>query len=348
MGNNNMNGYERMLATLNGERVDHTPSMEIMIDQKVINALTNSGDYMDLCDELDLDAVITGTPSTLYRSEIIDKEKGRFRNEWGTVRQQGKEVVSAIVDEPIKKAEAIYAYKAPDPNDEYRFFFLRALVQRFKGKRLVGMHIHDAFNYPYYLMGMENLFIAIFENPDAVHKIVEISVEHNIALAKKAVALGADFILLGDDYGGGNQLLVSPDMFREFFLPGLRKVVSAVKDMGVFCFKHCCGNINEILDDMVTTGIDVLHPLDPSANMDILAVKETYKELVVMGGINCYKPLCEFSGKEIADETRRAVEIIGKNGRYIIASSNSVHSDAKPENYRIMQEVRRNTPVIYE
>lgn len=347
METNRMNGYERMLATLAKERVDHTPSMEIMIDQKIMDALTNTGDYMDLADVLDLDAVITNTPSSLYRSETIDAVKGTFRNEWGTVRQQGREVVSAIVDEPIKSAEDVYKYIAPDPNDEYRFLYLRALLERFKGKRLVGMHVHDAFNYPYYLMGMENLFVTMFENPDAVHKIVEISVEHNIALAKRAVSLGADFILLGDDYGGGNQLLVSPDMFREFFLPGLQQVVSAVKDMGVFCFKHCCGDINEVLDDMVATGIDVLHPLDPSANMDIQAVKEKHPELVVMGGINCYKPLCEFSLEEIAAETRRAVETIGVDGRYIIASSNSVHSDAKPENYRMMQEVRRNTPITY-
>lgn len=140
---------------------------------------------------------------------------------------------------------------------------------------------------------------------------------------------------------------MSPNMFREFFLPGFQQVVSAIKDMGVFCFKHCCGDINEILDDMVATGIDVLHPLDPSANMDIMAVKEKYKDLVVMGGINCYKPLCEFSEEEIAAETKRVIETIGKDGRYIIASSNSVHSDAKPENYRVMQEVRREMPVVY-
>ena len=34
-------------------------------------------------------------------------------------------------------------------------------------------------------------------------------------------------------------------------------------------------DINEILDDMVATGIDVLHPLDPSANMDIMDCKKS-------------------------------------------------------------------------
>ncbi len=342
-----MNGYERMKATLNKEKVDHTPSMEIMIDDSVVAALTNNSDYMDLCDLLDLDAVVTNTPSLLYRNEVIDASKGVFKNEWGTVRQKGKEVVSSIIEEPIKTVEDVYKYVAPDPTDEYRFTQLRELIGRFKGERLVGMHIHDSFNYPYYLMGMENLFITMFEEPKAVERLVEISIDHNIEIAKKAAKIGADFIVLGDDYGGGNQLLVSPVMFKQFFLPGLAKIVSEIKNLGMYCFKHCCGDINEIVDDMVKTGIDVLHPLDPSANMDIVGIKNTYKDLVVMGGINCYEPLCEFSESEIAAETKRAIETIGTDGRYIIASSNSVHSYAKPENYLTMQNVRRETPVIY-
>ena len=188
----------------------------------------------------------------------------------------------------------------------------------------------------------------MFEEPKAVHKLVDISVAHNIALAKKAISLGADFILLGDDYGGGNQLLVSPAKFREFFLPGLNEVVRAVKDAGAFCFKHCCGDINEILGDVVQSGIDVLHPLDPSANMDITAAKEKYPDLVVMGGINCYEPLCAFSEKQIAEETKRVIGTVGRNGRFIIASSNSVHSDVKPENYLMLQKVRRETPLLYD
>ena len=337
-----MNGFERMNAVLHGEAVDYTPSMEIMIDDKVIRALTGSTDYMDFCEYIDLDAVITTTPSTLYRNKVIDGDKGLFVNEWGITRQQGVEVVSAIVDCPMKSPEDVFAYQAPDPLDEYRFTYLRALVKRFKGKRLIGMHVHDAFNYPYYLMGMEELFIAMYEEPEAVHKLVELSVAHNIALARKAVEIGADFILLGDDYGAHNQLLVSPAMFREFFLPGFNQVVSAIKELGVYCFKHCCGNINEILDDMVASGIDVLHPLDPSAGMDILAVKEKYKKLVVMGGINCYKPLCEYSTEQMAQETQDVIKTIGQGGRFIIASSNSVHSDAKPENYLTMQNVRKS------
>lgn len=343
-----MNGYERMLATLKKEPADYTPSTELMIDETMIQALTGTNDYKKLCAFLDLDAAVTVTPSALYRNKMIDEDKGLFVNEWGTIRQKGREVVPAVIDYPVKTVEDIYTYEAPDPLDEYRFTSLRDLVKAYKGKRFIGMIVHDAFSYPNYLMGMENLFYAIYDAPDAVHRLVDISVQHNIALARKAVSLGADFILLSDDYGGSNQLLVSPKSFREFFLPGLQKVVHAVKKMGAYCFKHCCGNINSILGDLVSTGIDVLHPLDPSAGMDILKVKESYPNLVVMGGISCYEPLSSYSIAEIAEETKRVIASIGANGRFIIASSNSVHSDAKPENFLTMHYVRKSTPIPYD
>ena len=340
-----MNSFERMLATLNKQKTDYTPSMELMIGKTVINALTGTEDYMELCDLLDLDAVVSGNPSSLYRNTILDSEKGIFVNEWGTVRQSGKEVVSAVIDYPVKNFDDIFKYQPPDPNDDFRYEFLKQLIKRYKGKRFVGMQLHDCFNYPCYIIGMTNLFTGLYEEPEAIKHVVDITVEHNIAMARKAISLGVDFIVLTDDYGGGNQLLVSPDSFREFFLPGLLKIVQEIKNAGVYCFKHSCGNIELILDDLVSTGIDVLHPLDPSAGMDIKAVKEKYPDLTVMGGVDCFEPLSKYSISEMIDETKRVIGQLGANGRFIIASSNSVHSDVKPENYLAMHYVRKNTPV---
>lgn len=338
-----MNSYERALATLTNGNQDRIPSCEIMIDPKVIRSLIGTDSYMDFCDYIDLEYVVTNTPSSLYRNKVIDSENGIFINEWGIKRRKGKEVVSSIMEPMLTSKEEIMSYKAPDAYDDYRYMQLKALLKRFKGKRMVGIHLHDSLNYPYYLRGMENLFVDMYEDPEIVRKLVDISVEHNIAIAEHAIRIGADFVLLGDDYGASNSLLVSPDQFREYFLPGLQKIVSAIKNMGAFCFKHCCGNINAILDDIVNTGIDVLHPLDPSAGMDIVAVKSKYEKLTVMGGINCFEPLCSYTVKELKNEVTETIKKIGIGGRYIMASSNSIHSDVKPENFKAMHDIRKGT-----
>jgi uroporphyrinogen decarboxylase len=198
------------------------------------------------------------------------------------------------------------------------------------------MHLHDAFSYPCYLRGMQQLMIDLFENPDIVRKLVRISVDHNIAIAERAVELGADFIILGDDYGSVEAPLVSPKHFREYFLPGIREIVDAVHSKGAFCFKHCCGNINLILDDLVSAGIDALHPFDATAGMDIVAVKRRYPHLTVMGGVDCGVVLTNYSADDVTEVVKTLLNDVSPGGRFIISSTNTIHHTVKPENYLAM------------
>jgi len=257
-------------------------------------------------------------------------------NEWGVVRRYNEQIVSIPMEGPIKEPSDLDTYRPPDPLAERRFEPLKALLARFKGRKLVGMHLHDSFNYPCYLRGMEQLFMDLLENPELVQRLVRISVDHNIAMLEKAIDLGADFILFGDDYGSTTGTLVSPRHFREFFLPGLREAVQAVKAKGAFCIKHCCGNINAIVDDMVATGLDALHPVDAAAGMDMAAVKARHPQLTVMGGVSCAAPLSEFSVEDLTAEVKRVLKTMAPGGRYVLASSNSIHSEVKPENFLAM------------
>lgn len=82
-----MNSYERVERVLNGDIPDRVPTFELMIDPKVIRGIVGSGNYMDLCDELDIDIAMSQTPSKMYREELVDEQKKIIRNEWGILRQ---------------------------------------------------------------------------------------------------------------------------------------------------------------------------------------------------------------------------------------------------------------------
>ena len=116
-----MNSYERAITTLTGGIPDCVPTFELMIDPVVIRSILGNDDYMEFCEKMDIDFVVTPTPSKLYREECIDKADGIYRNEWGIVRQYGSEVVSIIREGPIHTQEDLDHYQAPDPLDEYRF-----------------------------------------------------------------------------------------------------------------------------------------------------------------------------------------------------------------------------------
>ncbi len=340
-----MNSYERALTVLHGDIPDRVPTFELLIDKNVIKEVVGSHDYPTFCEKVGLDIVVTGTPSKLYEEKPLDADRGLYINEWGIVRHYSGETVSVPAGGPLVNPSDIETYRPPDPYAERRYWELADLLKRFKGKKLVGMHLHDALNYPYYLRGMERFFMDTIENPDLVCTLVHMSVEHNIAIAQRAVEMGADFIILGDDYGTTASTLMSPQAFRTYIIPGLREVVQAVKSKGGMCFKHCCGNINSILDDIVNTGIDALHPFDAAAGMDMIAAKNHYPHLTVMGGVNCAAPLTDYTVDQLVEEVEEVLEKFMPGGRYVSASSNSIHHRVKVENVLAMWETVRRKGV---
>ncbi len=179
----------------------------------------------------------------------------------------------------------------------------------------------------------------IILKPEFVKKLVKIAVEHTKVIIKKAISLGADIIVFGDDYASTKGLLFSPQHFKEIFLPALKELVEVVKEEGGYAIKHTDGNINEILDMLVSLGIDGIHPLDPIAGMDIKKVKEKYGEKIcVIGNIDTTVVLSKYSPEEVKEHVRKRIMDVAPGGGYIISSSNSIHSGVKPENYLAMIE----------
>lgn len=332
-----MNSYERVERVLNGDIPDRVPTFELMIDPKVIRGIVGSDSYMDLCDELDIDIAMSQTPSKMYREELVDEQKKIIRNEWGILRQYNDEIVPHPLHGPIETLEDAIAYQAPDPLEDFRFDYLRELVRRFKGKRFIGFHLHDGFNYSYYLTSMQDMMMDLIEEPELVHRLVDISIEHNMKLAEKALDIGADFILSGDDYGSKTSLLVSKEHFDEFFLPGLNKICQMVQDRGAYMLKHCCGNINPLIGDLAGFGIRGLHPLDEKSGINQIEVKSKYPSLTIMRGVDCDAPLTDYTEEQMEEYVKGVLQTHAPGGRYICATSNSVHSSAKPENFAAMQ-----------
>jgi uroporphyrinogen decarboxylase len=181
-------------------------------------------------------------------------------------------------------------------------------------------------------MGMENLLMAFVTEPELVNGLVDLSVEINIEMAKEVAKCGADFVFTGDDYAAAERPLISPDMFREFLLPGLK-----FKEAGLLVIKHTDGNILPILDMILESGIDCLDPIDPIAGLDIGEFKKKYGDRIALkGNVDCAHTLTFGTEKEVVNETREVIRKAGQGGGLILSSSNSIHSSVKPGNYLAM------------
>lgn len=334
-----MNSYNRVVETIYHREPDKVPFGECFIDQKAIEGLHPGMTYEDFCEKYDIDIVWT-----MDRNEytIIDHEKRVYRDEWGVIGKLGEDYFGVPIDPPIKNKEDLKKYKPPDPDADGRLKNLPELVTRFKGNRMVGMRLHDAFEFPTAIRGFENLLIDFVSDPDMADAVIQLSVDYHVELVKRSVKAGADIILLGDDYAYKTGLIMSKDHFQRFILPGLSKVVETIKSCGAICLKHTDGDINSIVDLLIDTGIDVLNPFEPVANMDIFAYKKKIGDRVTLAGnVDCGDLLTRGSPEEVEKEVKRLIQGLAPGGGYIMASSNTIHSGVKPENLKAMIEATK-------
>jgi len=233
---------------------------------------------------------------------------------------------------PIKDEKDLESYEPPDPDAEHRLKTLENYVDRFKGRRAIVFLGHETFEFSHYLLGgMQNLFYYYYRNPKLVHKLSEIISDYKCRVMQRAVKLGADVILTGDDYANRKGPLMSPKQFKEFVLPYLRKAVETSKKLGVPFIKHTDGNVWPIIEMIVDSGIDALDPIEPIAGMDIGEVKKKYgKKIAVVGNVDCSYVLTLGNEKEVEDAVKETIAKASPGGGHIIASSNSIHPAVKP------------------
>lgn len=331
-----MNSVERVHCALKLGQPDRVPIVEFIIDEKVARAIMpDMEDIYDFMDRIGLDAVGTGA-----KWETRQYPDGTYVDEWGVAyRSGGTEAVAHPIRGPIGNMEDVLAYTPPDPDASHRLEKLRAVVSRYKGKRAICFHHRAAFMWSAYLRGMDNLLADMLTEPELAHTLMDKVLETNMRIVRNAIREGAEVIVLGDDYAHNQGLMMSPELFREFLLPRLAKMVGMILEEGAFCIKHSDGNIYPILEDIVSTGCHGLNPIEPAAGMDLTTVKRLVGDRVcLVGNIDCGELLSRGTREQVEAAVARAIEDAGRDGGFILSSSNSIHSSVNPANFVAMIE----------
>lgn len=325
---------ERVLTTFRLTEPDYVPVGEFIIDEKIIAGFGKG--YRDIVDfALGEGIALVGAVAHFEKSKTYPD--GTFLDEWGCLYGPSRDFIAHPIKGPIATEADLDSHQFPDPYASHKLGKLPEIVKKVQGRVAINFHCRVAFMWSVYLMGMDNLLMAMALNPEFAHRLFTRVADINIEIIKRAVKAGADTISLGDDYCSNKGPMMSPEMFREFLLPHLRRAVETIHEAGALCIKHCDGHLWPILDEMVDAGIDCINPLEPVANMDISEVKQRYgNRICMMGNIDCGELLCHGTQAEIEQAVAECIAKAGAGGGLIVSSSNSIHSGVKPENYAAM------------
>ncbi|MBT7162578.1 MAG: hypothetical protein HN904_07345, partial [Victivallales bacterium] len=159
-----------------------------------------------------------------------------------------------------------------------------------------------------------------------IDKAVALSIERGRAFIKA----GVDCLYIGDSYASAS--VISPEIYARFCVPAYTEVAREFHDAGVFCYKHCCGNYNPLLNDFAATGVDAMDGLDPTSGMSVAHTKERIgATTTLMGGLSCMN-LLNGSVDEVYEEARRCLAAGKPGGRFILGSGCAVARYTPVEN----------------
>lgn len=161
-----------------------------------------------------------------------------------------------------------------------------------------------------YLFGTEELLCLLLEAPDLVHAATRQICTFYLGANERLLAEAGDRIdalFLGNDFGSQGGLLLSPNLFREFFLPWIERFAAQARAHGLHCILHSCGGVSEIVDDLIAAGVNGLHPMQTTASgMHPEALARRFGGRVVFwGGVDTQQLLQHGTPAEVAEEVLR-------------------------------------------
>jgi uroporphyrinogen decarboxylase len=186
-------------------------------------------------------------------------------------------------------------------------------------------------------MGIERFSLALYDDRPLLEQVLDRYCDWSVAVADRVCQMGFDVFVSTDDMAFKTGPFFSPGLFRELFLPRIRRVAEKITIPWIV---HSDGNILPFLDDLVSLGIAGLHPLEKGA-MDIRAAKQRYgAQLCLLGNVDL-NILGMGTPGDVDREVRELIRDVGPGGGYIVTSGNSLAGYLKPENVLALADAVR-------
>jgi uroporphyrinogen decarboxylase len=243
-------------------------------------------------------------------------------------------------DEPARIDEASYfAHMGEYPSWEAaraKYHALRA------SGRYVLFRCYGPFNATWRHRGMESLLIDVAEDPQWVGEMLAAYQELVLAILGKCLLLGMrpDAMMIFEDLGWRQSMLISPASFRTLLKPRLAELGRFLRENGIDFWMHSDGAIQPIIEDLIECGLRVLNPLETAAGLDVRVLRDRYGgRLAFYGNLSVSNLIADDTAALL--EEIRAKAPLARDGGYIFGSDHSVPPQVTLARYRWVLEQAR-------
>jgi len=171
-----------------------------------------------------------------------------------------------VQEHPLDTIGAMNAWRPPDA---VRF---AAMTEASLAGRLPALEQDDKYRIValstgiwerlQYLRGMEQAMADFIERPEVVRGLLRRLADTWLEYIERLAPFSAeiDALFMFDDWGTQTAAMISPAMWREFFLPEYRRLAAACHAGGMHFWLHSCGKVTELLSGFIEAGVDAVNP----------------------------------------------------------------------------------------
>lgn len=266
----------------------------------------------------------------------------------GQVKVEGGEWI--IGPPPMREIDTVAGledYAWPDPDDPTRYAHIRAEVEQLVKEdeyAIMGIPwLLFPFERAMVMQGMDQFLLNMAMKPEFARSLlVKLTDLCKRIMGHFLEECGEhlDMIKIGDDLGTQESLLISPRMYRDLLKPCHADLISFIKERtDANIFFHTDGDVFNLIDDFIEIGVDVLNPIQTSAGKmsDLEALKNRFgSKIVFCGAIDTHRILPMGTPEEVDREVKRVIQILGRDGGYMLSGVHTIMNDVPAENVLAM------------
>lgn len=219
---------------------------------------------------------------------------------------------------PLAQVENLGDYIWPDYNDPRLVDQIYQLAASFQAGdiMLAGSHRDTLWEKAYMLVGMENMMVYFIDQPEYAHQILRGIMDFQLGIARHYLDLGVKMVFLGDDLGTQQGPLLGPRIVNRFLKPEYKRLFDLYRQNKVLIGFHSCGNLVSVIDMFMELGVNLLNPVQATANdLDWLR-SVTQGRMALQGGVSS-AVVMDGPDERIVGEVRRRLWQLGQQGGYI-------------------------------
>ena len=212
-------------------------------------------------------------------ADFVPPEPGA--TEWGYVWEALDETMGQPRAHPLADWDRVAKYVPPDPDAPGRFDALEEALPLWREKFVkFGVGI-SGFNQATFLRGFQTFLTDLCVAPERAEQVLDNVFDFENALIARALEYPVDAFVFADDWGTQRGLMIPLDLWRTMFRPRYAEQFAAIHRADKKVWFHSCGDVYDIIGDLIGIGVDVLELLQP----DLLGVERLARGF---GGKVCF------------------------------------------------------------